>query len=87
MEKELYIISFKSTHYAIMAENKLKHYNIVIMPTPREITANCGLSIGFLQHDYKSIIQEIKLWDEYETILEIYLLNKETRLTEKILVC
>lgn len=44
-----YVISFDSTHHAIKAEKLLKEQNLSIkmMPTPREITASCGLSIRF----------------------------------------
>lgn len=84
MEKELYVISFKSTHYAIMAENQLIDFDIQVMPTPREITANCGLSIGFHPRDYEDIIQIIKSWDDHENIIELYSLNPKTRGIRKI---
>ncbi|WP_432662032.1 DUF3343 domain-containing protein [Wukongibacter baidiensis] len=57
MRKEFYVIAFESTHYAIMAEKKLKgKFNIQTIPTPREITASCGLSIMF----GGEILQDIK---------------------------
>ena len=51
-----YIIAFESTHYAIMIEKKLKEkYKVSMIPTPREITASCGLSIKFKEDNYKDI--------------------------------
>ena len=46
MEESL-IISFASTNYAMQTEACLKEegISIQIMPTPREITLSCGLSI------------------------------------------
>lgn len=42
-----YVIAFDSTHHAIKGEKILKSegFNIKTIPTPREITASCGLSI------------------------------------------
>lgn len=47
--QEMYVVVFDSTHYAIAAEKilKEKNYQIHTIPTPREITASCGLSICF----------------------------------------
>ena len=59
MEKEFYVIAFESTHYAIMVEKKLKDkYNIQTIPTPREITASCGLSIMFKDENLDDIVKE-----------------------------
>lgn len=46
MEENI-IISFESTNYAMQTEAYLKSEGISlqIMPTPREITLSCGLSI------------------------------------------
>jgi len=79
-----YIIVFKSTHYAIMSEKKLKAFRIQMIPTPREITASCGLSIEFDMVDGKEILDEMKNWDNIEEMLEIYILNKETKVATKI---
>lgn len=47
--ESIYVLSFESTHKALQAEKKLKEegMNIMVMPTPREITASCGISLGF----------------------------------------
>ncbi len=50
MKEEVFgVITFDSTHHAINAENKLKkeELNFKTIPTPREITSSCGLSIRF----------------------------------------
>lgn len=47
--EEYYFISFESTNYAMQAESylKAKNFNIIIIPTPREVSQSCGLSIKF----------------------------------------
>ncbi len=65
-EEVYYVIAFDSTHYAIQGEKTLKNNNIdiKIIPTPREITASCGLSIRFNPEFYeqiKNILEEDSL--------------------------
>ncbi len=41
-----YVLSFDSTSHAIQTEKRIKGvFDIAVIPTPREITSNCGLSI------------------------------------------
>lgn len=50
MIKEAFcVVTFNSTNHAIQGEKIFKDRNIEIkvIPTPREITASCGLSIRF----------------------------------------
>lgn len=56
-DTSIYVIVFESTHFAIAAEKRLKELNFTfeIIPTPREITASCGLSIRFLFHQLEAI--------------------------------
>lgn len=60
---EFYVVSFNSTHQAIRAEKILEEagIDIVTMPTPRGITASCGLSIRF---DFQKIDEVVKLMNE-----------------------
>jgi Protein of unknown function (DUF3343). len=47
--EQYYFISFDSTNHAMEAEDFLKknNYSITVLPTPREVSASCGLSIKF----------------------------------------
>lgn len=46
LEKEFYIITFESTHLAISTEKfLLAEVQVEMVPTPREISASCGLSL------------------------------------------
>lgn len=54
---EMYIVSFNSTHHAIRSdklfgESKIKS---TTLPTPREITASCGISIRFLYNEIENV--------------------------------
>ncbi len=41
-----YIITFESTHLAMGTERRLKQkYRTTVLPTPRDLTASCGLSL------------------------------------------
>lgn len=44
---DFYFLSFDSTNHALQAESflKKKNMNIQVIPTPREVTQSCGLSI------------------------------------------
>lgn len=58
MKNEHYgIITFNSTHHTISAEKVLEENNIPFktVPTPREITLSCGLSILFPVEDMEKV--------------------------------
>lgn len=59
---EMYIISFNSTHNAIRTEKLLAENNIKVttLPTPREISASCGISIRFLLENIDKVREIIK---------------------------
>lgn len=62
MKEEFYVIVFESTHYAIAAEKLFKEqgYKFDIIPTPRQITHSCGLSIRLEKQDTKDIEKQMK---------------------------
>jgi len=73
LRKEFYVIAFESTHHAIMVEKNLKgKYNIQTIPTPREITASCGLSIMFQGEILEDIIKELVIQKAERDKLDIY---------------
>lgn len=57
MDEKFYVVSFDSTHHAIRADKLFKEHdlNVRMMPTPREITASCGLSIRFEETDLDKV--------------------------------
>lgn len=65
-----YVISFNSTHHAIKSEKRLKEELIELrmIPTPREITASCGLSIKFNGTDIEKVSNIMKQLIEKEDI-------------------
>lgn len=60
-EEIYYVITFDSTHHAIKGEKILKNAGLEIrtIPTPREISASCGLSIKFGTEDLEQVKEEI----------------------------
>ncbi len=73
---EMYIISFNSTHHAIRTDKLLNEENIksTTLPTPREITASCGISIRFLLENLENIKEIVK--DNKIEIKGIYKISK-----------
>ena len=59
---EMYIVSFNSTQYAMRADKLIRENNITstTLPTPREITASCGISIRFLKEDLEKVSSILK---------------------------
>ena len=84
MDKLQYVIVFESAHYAIMAEKKLKKFLIKTIPTPREVAASCGISILFNEQDRDAIIAEIKSWGDYEGMMKLFVIDKETKSVKQI---
>lgn len=57
LEKEFYVMTFESTHLAISTEKFLLTTEVVEMvPTPREISASCGLSIKISPQHFESVM-------------------------------
>ncbi|KRQ85961.1 hypothetical protein ABG79_02265 [Caloramator mitchellensis] len=56
------LITFDSTNFAIQCESVIKSEKIqgTIMPTPREITKSCGISIKIKPDDLDKVIELIK---------------------------
>lgn len=62
MKEFFYIIAFDSTHHAISTEQALKNAKkeVMIIPTPREITASCGLSLRVKKEDISFLKEQLK---------------------------
>jgi putative Se/S carrier protein len=77
VKDNFYVIAFDSTHHAIKGEKILKEIELEIrtIPTPREITASCGLSIRFNGDDLSKVREvigsnELSIKGIYEIIIE-----------------
>lgn len=83
---EFGIITFQSTHHAIKGESILKEIQIPFktIPTPREITLSCGLSIKFDLTDLDKILKSIE--EKELAIKGIYRYTKEEGITKLIKV-
>ena len=84
---EMYIVSFNSTHHAMRLEKLLSEASLraTTLPTPREITASCGISIRFLYEDInnlKNILIENNI--EYKGVYKITRLENGTKEVENI---
>ena len=51
-----YVMAFNSTSHSIQTEKKAAElFRIAVIPTPRELTNDCGLAIKFLDGDIAAI--------------------------------
>lgn len=46
-----YLLAFESTHAAMAANKALAPVHPVVIPTPRALTASCGMSLRFEAED------------------------------------
>lgn len=62
MEENYYLIAFNSTQHAISTEQLLKGEGkeIMMIPTPREITSSCGLSLRFNRKDMNFVLNKLE---------------------------
>ena len=71
-----HVITFHSTHHAIKAEKRLKtgNFKIELIPTPREISSECGFTI--LMRNNES--QSLAIFLEEDNLLfdQIYKINE-----------
>lgn len=71
MDTEYMIITFSSTHQAMHFEKcLLMQFAIELIPTPRHISASCGLSIKLEVEDHRAIIKHLE--DEDKTGIKLY---------------
>lgn len=83
----MHIIAFESTHHAIKAEKEIKaeEINIKTIPTPREVSVSCGLSIKF---DYKDLNRIKDIIGHYDlSISGVYKIYRKDnkRVAEKLI--
>ena len=51
-----YVMAFSSVNHGIQTEKKAEElFRITLIPTPRELTNDCGLAIKFLDNDFAAI--------------------------------
>ncbi|MGI6678781.1 MAG: DUF3343 domain-containing protein [Dehalobacterium sp.] len=77
MNKDFYVISFESTHYAIMTEKRLKErFPVTLIPTPRSITASCGLSLKIDADMVADTVQDLKSDHLNERMMVLYKIER-----------
>jgi hypothetical protein len=76
MEKLFYCLTFDSTHYAIKIEKRMKEAALkgVMIPTPREVSASCGLSLKFLEADKESMLSLLE--EEDKERVSLYIIDR-----------
>ena len=77
-----YTLAFDSTHMAVAAEKYLSaRIAVSVMPTPRKITASCGISLRVELEDGQRLKELLKANDELFRESHLYLVkNNELKL-------
>ncbi len=75
MSRAYLLITFDSSHTAFRAEQALLELNPVMMPTLREISASCGISLRLplhLREDAEARLKRSGLtgWQSYHVLLQ-----------------
>ena len=74
-EQTHFVITFTSTHQAIKFERMLlPNFDIELIPTPREVSASCGLSLKFLSQDRVQLLGAIS--SENKQGIQLYMFTK-----------
>ncbi len=75
MENGFYVMTFHSTAHSIQTEKLAKErFKIVTMPTPTEISANCGLALKFSEVNKKELFLFL---DTLKIPYDLYKLSNE----------
>lgn len=77
-----YTLAFDSTHMAVTAEKYLSaRIAVSVMPTPRKITASCGISLRIELENGERLKELLKANDELFRESHLYLVkNNEVKL-------
>lgn len=82
-----YVMAFSSVNHSIQTENKASElFKVTVLPTPRELTNDCGLALKFIDSDFP----KIKAFHQSLTVpADVYFLSNEKtngkRTVEKLL--
>lgn len=67
-----YVIAFESTHAAMASERALLGIRAVMLPTPRAISAGCGMALKFEAGDADEAREKASLAKEAHGLATLY---------------
>lgn len=71
---EYFLFTFDSTHFAIKAQRLLKDLKVITMPTLREISASCGMSLRVQPQQVEEAVRRMETegqgWHLYRIVQE-----------------
>lgn len=77
IENEFYVITFESTHLAISTEKLLlAAVPVEMVPTPREISASCGLSLKITLSNLAKVLEVLS--ENPKTGMKLYHMLRES---------
>ena len=88
MSKEIYgLVTFKSTNFAMLGEGVFKENSFVFktIPTPRDVSTSCGLSLLFFVEDVDKVKELVNQGELNIDSMYLYSKSSEGSFAEKIL--
>lgn len=80
-----YLVTFSNTHTAIAAQKFLKdRISYYVMPTLREISNSCGISLKIVDASLSSIRSELSKFEVDPQMYTIYQINKDGSIEKMI---
>lgn len=67
-----YVLAFESTHAAMAADRALADRGAVLMPTPRAISAGCGMSLRLEAADEREVADAGRSVPEARGLMALY---------------
>ncbi|MFA9464822.1 MAG: DUF3343 domain-containing protein [Velocimicrobium sp.] len=83
---DYYLITFSNTHSAIAAQKFLNgKLQFCVMPTLREISNSCGISLKIVNASLEEIKQQMQLFDTSPSMYAIYFIQSNGVIEKKLL--
>lgn len=83
MENKFYVISFENTHTAMVAQKLLKpNLKFQVIPTLREITLSCGISIMLENISQDAAISAVRALALEDNLYKLFAVTKQNGKTE-----
>ena len=83
---DYYLITFSNTHSAIAAQKFLTgKLDFLVMPTLREISNSCGISLKIANASIETIEEQMRLFDTNHSMYTIYFIGKDGIIEKKSL--
>ncbi len=80
-----YLLTFANTHSAMLTQSHLERYApVFMMPTLREISASCGISIRFSPDHREIVLEAMKTLNLSQKMFQLYKIQEENGINSPV---